>query len=155
MATGSASGKCHNSPHTVGSPESHSEKQIATLGHRAMNKRWGNLLTRSVRRLPAWIPLGIQGEQSWSPLGRRTCWFCDLEKVAGQWHMWVSTNDRSRGTFRGHSFLWIIVSGAGKILTAAKQLWFDLRKEMDLEGKTDWLNQSSHRSAFLHSLLRI
>ena len=77
------------------------------------------------------------------------------EQVEGQWHTQVSVNDRSQGTVKVYWFIWIMVSGAGKILTAVKLLWFDLRNEMDLEGKTEWLNQSSHRSAFLHSLLRI
>ena len=113
MATGSASGKCHNPPHTVGSPESHSEKQIATLGHRAMNKRWGNLLTHSVRRLPAWIPLGIQGEQSWSPLGRRTCWCCDLESKLQDSdtcvYLWMTgPGGHSRGTHFFESLILVL-----------------------------------------------
>lgn len=49
-----------------------------------------------------------------------------------------TVSDRSSGAIKIHlELIQIIVHGTGKVMATVREIWFDPRSEMDLEGKTE------------------
>lgn len=63
-------------------------------------------------------------------------------------------SDRPQGTLKVTGFTEIIGPDVGKVMAAVRGLWFDLRSEMDLEGKTGITPVKLEWPPFLWSLLR-